>query len=157
MSFAAWHVPGPRREPMARLGALAGIAPGSLVVAWSSIVHWYGGPRESLMPLTTILIVAVVAGWIVGSRIGSSIRSSLLGIVGYSWAAWLIFVPFGVMGSTWERVQVGSITDPAAVVAGVAGLLAYALVASIWVPIYLLPVGAIWIVTFRLLGRVSAP
>lgn len=155
--FAERQVPSPRHQSTARLGALAGIAPSLTFVAWISIARWNGTTGEFLLSLTTISVAAVVAGRIVGSRLGGSVRSSLLGVVAYSGVAWLIFVPLGVIGSTWQRVQDGSITDPAAVVVVVAGLLAYALVSSIWVPIYLMPFGAIWMVTFRLLGRALAP
>lgn len=142
---------------MARLGVLAGIAPGVMFVALNSIAGWYGTPGEFLLPLTMILIVAVVAGSVVGSRIGSSTRSSLLGVIAYAGAAWLTFVPFGVIQGTWQRVQDGGATDPAVVVAAMVGLLAYAFVSSIYVVPLLVPFGGVWMVAFRLLRRVAAP
>lgn len=128
-----------------------------MFVALNSIGRWNGTPSEFLLALTAVLIVAVVAGWIVGSRIGSSIRSSLLGVIAYAGAAWLSFVPFGVIQGTWQRVQDGGATDPTAVVAAMVGLLAYAFVSSIYIVPLLVPFGAVWMVAFRLLRRVVAP
>jgi len=141
---------------MAWLGALAGIAPGVMFVALNSIMGWHGTLGEVLVPLTVVLIAAVVAGWVVGSRIGSSTRSSLLGVIAHAGVAWLTFVPFGVIQGTWQRVQDGGATDPVAVVVAMVGLLAYAFVSSVYVVPLLVPFGAVWMVAFRLLGRVSA-
>ena len=99
---------------------------------------------------------AEFAGWIVGSRIESSIRSSLLGMIAFAGAAWLTFVPFSVIQGTWQRVQDGGATDPTAVVAAMVGLLAYAFVSSSYIVPLLVPFGAVWMVAFRLLRRAVA-
>lgn len=128
-----------------------------MFVALNSIVGWYGTLGESFLPLTMVLIAAVAAGWIVGPRIGSSIRSSSLGVIAYAGAAWLTFVPFAVVQGAWQRVQDGGAADPTAVVAAMVGLLAYASVSSIYIVPLLVPFGAVWMVAFRLLRRAPAP
>lgn len=136
-----------------RLGALAGIAPSLMLAVWTGISGWGGTPVEFVFALSILSAVAIVAGWVVGPRIGPSIRSTLLGVVAYTVVACLTYVPVGVAGSTWQGVQDGSLADPVAVVTRLAGGLAYGLVSSIWVVILLLPFGAGWMVTYRLLQR----
>lgn len=139
---------------MGRLGALAGLAPSLIFVAWISAGR-FGTPGQSLLAMATISGAAIVAGWIVGSRLGSSIRSSLLGVVAYVVVAWLIYIPIGALGSTWQGIEDASLPDLGAAVVRVAGGLAYGLVSSSWVLILLLPFGAAWLMTFRLLRRLA--
>lgn len=150
------QAPSARQLPGTRLGALAGLAPILAFLAWTSIAHWHGTPAEFLLPLVTVSIVAVATGWIVGSRLGSSIRSSLLGVVAYAAVAWLIYLPVGVIGSTWQGIGDGRISDPQGLLVAVLGPLAYGLVSSAWVVVYLAPFGAVWVATFRLLHRAGA-
>lgn len=140
MSFAEWQMPSPRYEATGPLGALAGIAPGLIVVAWTWIAGWSGTPGAFLVSLIAISVVAVVAGWVVGSRVGASIRSSMLGVI----------------GSSWQGIQDGSLTGPVAVVVVMFGLLAYGLVSSIYMVMLLVPLGTAWMVTLRLLQRAAA-
>lgn len=156
MSFAEWQMPSPRYEATGPLGALAGIVPGLIVVAWTWIAGWSGTPGAFLVSLIAISVVAVVAGWVVGSRVGASIRSSMLGVVAYAAMAWLIYVPVGVIGSSWQGIQDGSLTGPVAVVVVMFGLLAYGLVSSIYMVMLLVPLGTAWMVTLRLLQRAAA-
>jgi hypothetical protein len=139
---------------MRRLGALAGLAPSLLVVAWMSFGR-FGTPRDLLLVLVTVAVVAVLAGWIVGSLLGSSTRSTLLGVVAYAGMAWVIYVPIWVTRSMWQRAQDGSLTDPAAVLVALVGPLAYGLVSSVWAVPLFLPLGAVWMITFRSLGRAA--
>jgi len=153
MSSAPLEVPSPRPAAAGRLGALAGVAPSSMLAVWIWISGWGGTPGEFVLALSMLSIVAIVAGWIVGSRAGSSIPSTLLGVVAYALVAWLIYVPSAIIVSTWQGVRDGSIADLGSVAVRTAGGLAYGLVSSLWVVILLLPFGAGWMLTYRLLRR----
>lgn len=145
--------PDSRRAASGRLGALAGFAPILMLAAWTWISGWGGTPGEFVLALSILSVVAIVAGWIVGPRVGSSTRSTLLGVVAYAMVGWLIYLPVGVVGSTWQGVRDGSIADLGSVAVRITGGLAYGLVSSIWVVILLLPFGAGWMLTYRLLRR----
>lgn len=155
MASARQQAPSPRPEAAGRLGALAGIVPTLMLAVWTWISGWGGTPGEFVLALSILSAVAIVAGWIVGSRVGSSTRSTMLGVVAYAATAWLIYVPVGVIGSTWQGVQDGSVADLGTVAVRTTGGLAYGLVSSIWVVILLLPFGAGWMLTYRLLQRAA--
>jgi hypothetical protein len=107
--------------------------------------------------LAVILIVTVVPGWVVGSRVGPTFRGSVLGVVAYAAVAWLLWIPIGVIGSTWQGVKDGSFANPLDVVLAMVFQLAYAALLSIFLWMVALLPGVIWIVVFRTLGRVVGP
>lgn len=146
---------GPRRRPSAgRLGALASVTPIAMYGAWIAISGWGGSASQFVLAGAEITLGAVVAGWIVGGRMGRSIPGHLLGLVAYGFVAWLVLLPLSVVGSTWEDVRSGRVSDLAGVVLAAGGYLLYGAVSGIYALIFLLPFGAGWIVTFLILRRV---
>lgn len=153
MASARQQAPGSLRAASGRLGALAGITPSLMLAAWTWISGWGGTPGEFILALSILSGVAIVADWVVGSRVGSSTRSTLLGVAAYALVAWSIYVPVGVVGSTWQGLWDGSVADLGTVAVRMAGGLAYGLVSSTWVVILMLPFGAGWMLTYRLRQR----
>jgi hypothetical protein len=102
---------------------------------------------------TWLSLGAVAAGWIVGGRLGRSIPARLLGLVAYGFVAWLVLLPLGVAGSTWEELHAGRVSDLLGVVASAGGFLLYGAVSGLYAVVFLLPFGAGWLVTFLLLLR----
>jgi hypothetical protein len=147
---------GPARGTSAgRLGALAAVTPIAMFGAWIAIAGWGGTPIELLLATLEIALGAVVAGWIVGGRLGRSIPARLLGLVAYGLVGWLVLLPLDVAGSTWEEVRAGRVSDLLGVVTSAGGYLLYGAVSGIYAVVYLLPFGAGWIVTFLLLQRAT--
>ena len=146
---------GPDRRPSAgRLGALAGVTPIAMYGAWIAISGWGGTTSEFWLASAQIVLGAVVAGWIVGGRLGRSIPAHLIGLVGYGFVARLVLLPLNVVGSTWEELRHGRVSDPAGIVVAAGGYLLYGFVSAIYTVVFLLPFGAGWLVTFLLLRRV---
>jgi hypothetical protein len=146
---------GERTRPSAapRLGALAGVTPVVMFLAWNAISGWGGTPIQFAQSMAVISVIAIVAGWIVGGRSDRSIRSVILDTVGFAVVAWLLVLPIGVVGSTWTGVVDGSLGDPAAVVISTFFLLLYGAVSGIYLIPFLTPLGAGWSLTYYLLRR----
>jgi hypothetical protein len=146
---------GPTRRPSAgRLGALAAATPIAMFVAWIAISGWGGVTGAFVLAATQIALGAVVAGWIVGGRMGRSMLGHVVGLVAYGFVAYLVLLPLNVVGSTLGDVQSGRLSDLGGVVLAAGGYLLYGAVAGLYATVYLLPFGAGWIVTFFLLRRV---
>lgn len=155
MAIAEWRVPSLRDRSPGRLGALSGVL---LALAFVALGLVAGGPPdlgEVLLALAAILVVTVIPGWIVGSRVGPTIRGSVLGVFGYALMAWLLWLPISVVGSTWQGVRDGSFANPVEVILAIVFQLAYAALLSIVLWIVALPLGVFWMVTFRLLRRAA--
>jgi hypothetical protein len=136
-----------------RLGAIAGVTPVAMFVAWTAISGWGGTAIEFVQGLAIIAGIALVAGWIVGGRSGRSIRSVLLDTIAYPVVAWLLVLPVGVIGSTWTGVIDGSLNDPAAVVISMLFMLLYEAASALYLIPFLTPFGAGWAVTYYILRR----
>ncbi len=121
--------------------------------AWIGISGWGGSSSQFALSSAAIALGAVVAGWIVGGRMGRSIPGHLLGLAAYGFVARLVLLPLGVAGSTWEDVQSGRASDLAGIVLAAGGYLLYGAVSGIYTLVFLLPFGAGWIVTFLILRR----
>jgi hypothetical protein len=124
--------------------------------AWILITGWGGTASEIARGVGVVAVVAAVAGWIVGSRLGRSIPGSL-GFVVYPIVAWLVFLPVGIGGGTLGDLYAGRLSDAVAVVVAATGYLLYGLVTGIYVFVFLLPFGAGWLVTFLILRRAFGP
>ena len=124
-----------------------------MLAVWFAISGWGGTPIELLRGIAGIGLGAVAAGWVVGARVGRSMVGRLIGLVAYGLVAYLILLPFNVIGATWEDVAAGR-TSGAIDVVGAAGLyLLYGLVSGIWITVFLLPFGTGWVVTYLILRR----
>jgi hypothetical protein len=140
---------GPARGTSAgRLGALAGLTPVAMVGAWIAIVGW-GGTTVELV----LAAVQIALGAVVGGRLGRSIPARLLGPVAYGLVGSFVLLPLEVVGSTWEDLRAGRVSDLLGVVISAGGYLLYGAVSGIYAAVYLLPFGAGWMVTFLLLQR----
>ena len=139
-----------------RSGALAAIAPALLIVAWTWVAAWYQSIGELVIAVSVLAVIAILAGGIVGARIGPSMTSSVLGIVAYAAVAWLVFVPVGVARTVLGALGEGRIKDASDLAITLFGGLAYGLVSSLYMVILLLPLGVVWVVAFRVLGRGAA-
>ena len=145
---------GPRRRPSdGRLGALAGVTPVAMFATWIAISGWGGSAGEFFLAAAEITLGAVVAGWIVGGHLGSSILGRLLGLVAYGLVAWLVLLPLNVLRSTLGDIQGGGASDPIAIFLAVGGYLLYGAISGLYAVVYLLPFAAAWLVTFLLLRR----
>lgn len=145
---------GPTRRPSAgRLGALAGLTPIAMFGAWIVIAGWGGTTSEFVLAAAQIALAAVVAGWIVGGRVGRSIPAHLIGLVAYGFVARLVVLPLNVVGSTWEELRAGRVSDLVGIVLAAGGYLLYGFVSAIYAVVFLLPFGAGWLVTFLILRR----
>jgi len=122
---------------------------------WSG--GWIAGPLSLAIWMSVVTGIAMGAGLIVGARLGPPGRSTLVGIAAYAAVAWLIYVPIGVIGSIWQGLQDGSIADAGTAATRVPVGLAYGFVSSIYMVLLLLPLGAAWVVSFRVLGRLVRP
>jgi len=138
-----------------RSGALAAIAPALLIVAWTWVAAWYQSIGELVIAVSVLAVIAILAGGIVGARIGPSMTSSVLGIVAYAAVAWLVFVPVGVARTVLGALGEGRM-DASDLAITLFGGLAYGLVSSLYMVILLLPLGVVWVVAFRVLGRGAA-
>ncbi len=135
------------------IGALAGVTPTLMLFAWIQITGWSGDSNQLVVAIFLLGAVAVAAGAIVGPRIGPGLRASLVGVIAYALVGWCIYVPVGVIGSTVQGIADGTFRDITALVGSVVGYLAYALVTSLYVWIFLVPFGIGWILTVRILER----
>jgi hypothetical protein len=133
---------------------MAAFTPIAMFASWVVIAGWGGTPFELVRGLLLIGLGAVVAGWIIGARVGSSIASALVGLVAYGLVAYLLLLPLNVVAATSEDAVEGRISGAVELVAAAAGYLLYGLVSGIYVSVYLLPFGAGWLVTFVILRRV---
>lgn len=145
---------GPALRPSAsRLGTLAAVTPIAMFGAWMGFSGWVAPAGEIAVAVTAIAFGAAIAGWIVGGRIGRSIPRGL-GFVVYPVVAWFILLPINVVGGTVVDLNAGRLVDPIGVLVAATGYLTYGLVAGVYVFVFLLPIGAGWMVTFVLLRRV---
>ncbi len=143
------------RDPRgAWIGAFAGLTPTLMLFAWLQITGWSGDASQLAVAIFLLGAVAVAAGVIVGPRLGAGIRASLVGVIAYALVAWSIYVPVGVIASTVGGIADGTLQGVAAIVGSVVGYLAYALVTSLYVWIFLVPFGIGWILTVRILRAV---
>ena len=138
-----------------RSGALAAIAPALLIVAWTWVAAWYQSIGELVIAVSVLAVIAILAGGIMGARIGPSVTGSVLGIVAYAAVAWLVFVPVGVARTVLGALGEGRM-DASDLAITLFGGLAYGLVSSLYMVILLLPLGVVWVVAFRVLGRGAA-
>ena len=143
----------PRRLSDRRVGALAAVTPIAVYLAWNAIAGWGGSVGQFVLATAEIALGAGVAGWIVGGRIGRSIPGRILGLVAYGFVGTLVLLPLNVAGSTLDDVHGGRVGGTLEVVGAAFGYLAYGLVSSLYVSVFLLPFGAAWMATFILLRR----
>jgi hypothetical protein len=143
----------PRRPSPGRLGAFAAVTPVTMYLAWNAIAGWGSSGAAFLLATLEITLGAVVAGWIVGGRVGCSIPRHLVGLVAYGFVGALVLLPLNVAGSTIGDVRAGRVSGLLDVVATVAGYVVYGLVSAAYVAVFLLPFGAAWMITFVLLRR----
>ena len=143
------------RASATRRGALAAVAPAILIGAWVWIAVWSQSLGDVVLIVSIVATIAILAGGVVGARIGPSKTSSALGVVAYAAVAWLSFVPVGVAWAIWEGFADGSVSDASSLIVTVIGRLAYGLVSTLYMVVLLLPLGVAWIVAFRALGRRS--
>ncbi len=136
-----------------RLGALAPVMPVTMYLAWNLIAGWGSSGGPFLLATLEIALGAVVAGWIVGRRVGRSIPGYILGVVSYGFVGWLVLVPLNVVGSTAADLQDGRISGLLEIVVAAAGYAVYSLPTGIYAGLFLLPFGVGWIVTFVVLRR----
>ena len=136
-----------------RLGARAAVTPIAMYGAWIALSGWGGSVAEFALAAAEIAIGAVVAGWIVGGRMGRSIPGHILGLLAYGFVGSLVLLPLNVAGSTLGDVQAHRVSGSLEVVIAVAATCVYGLVTAIYVSVFLLPFGAAWIVTVVLLRR----
>jgi hypothetical protein len=147
---------GPTRPPSAgRVGVLAAVTPIAMFGMWIQLIGWGGTASEIALRVGVVAVVAAVAGWIVGRRLGRSIPGGL-GFVVYPIVAWLVFLPVGVAGATLGDLSAGRFSDAIGVVGAAMGYLLYGLVAGIYTFVLLLPFGAGWMATFVILRRIVA-
>ena len=139
----------------ARLGAAAGLAPPLMFTGWILVEGWTGSPNQFALAFLAFTLVATLAGWIVGSRLGDLVAASLIGLVAFTLTASLIYVPIGAIGSTAQSGLDGSYPDLGATLGGLIGFAAYGFVTSVYAWIFLLPLGAGWVVAFRLFQRTA--
>lgn len=142
-----------RRTHAGRLGALAGVTAIVMFIAWIAISGWSGTDGGFVQAVAQISIGAVVAGWIVGRRVGRSLLGWLLGLVTYGVVAWFVVLPLNVAGSLWEELRTGQVSGLPGILVAAGGYLLYGLVSSLYAFVYLMPFGAGWILTFLLLRR----
>jgi hypothetical protein len=132
---------------------LAAATPIAMLGAWIVISGWGGTTGQFVLSAAQFALGAVVAGWIVSRRLGRSIPGRLVGIVAYGLVGWLVVLPLNVVGSTWEELQAGRVSDPVDLVLAAGGYLLYGAVSAVYAVVFLLPFGAGWLVTFLLLRR----
>lgn len=125
--------------------------------AWLFIAGWGGTSGQLVIASAEIAFAAVVGGWIVGRRLGRSVPARLGALVAYVFVARLVLVPINVVGSTWEDLRAGRISDLVGIVGAAGGYVLYGAVSAIYTTAYLLPVGAGWLVTVLILRRTFAP
>ena len=136
-----------------RLGALAAVTPVTMYLAWNAIAGWGSSGGAFLLATLEITLGAVVAGWIVGGRVGRSIPGHILGLVAYG------FVGAARPPAAQRRrldsgdLQDGRISGLLEIVVAAVGYVVYSLLIGIYAVLFLLPFGAAWIVTFVLLRR----
>jgi hypothetical protein len=122
--------------------------------AWIGISGWGGTPVELVRGSVLIGLAAVVAGWIIGARVGRSLASELVGLVAYVPVAYLVLLPVNVLGAALEDVSAGRSSNALELVIAAATYALYGLVSAIYVSVFLLPFGAGWIATFLVIRRV---
>jgi hypothetical protein len=128
---------GPARPPAAaRLGAVAALTPIVMFVSWVAISGWGGTAADLIRALAVIGSIAVVAGWIVGSRSSGSVRHAVVGVVAYPAVAWFVMLPISALST------------------GAWGV-AYGLVSSLYVIPLLTPFGIGWSLTYYALRRAT--
>ena len=137
-----------------RLGALAAVTPVTVYLAWNVNAGWGSSGGAFLLATLEIALGAVVAGWVVGGRVGRSLPRHILGLVAYGFVGALVLLPLNVAGSTLGDVRAGRVSGVLEVVEAMAGYLVYGLVSAAYIAVFLLPFGAAWMVTFVLLRRV---
>ena len=129
MTTDAFEQGGPIQTSAAgRLGALAGITPIAMFIAWVAMTGWSGTAAD-------IASIAVLTGWIVGARSRGSVRHTVVGVLAYPALAWLVMLPIGAIVSA----------EPWGVL--------YGLVASLYVIPLLAPFGFGWSLTYYALRR----
>ena len=136
MTTDAFEQGGPIQTSAAgRLGALAGITPIAMFIAWVAMTGWSGTSADLIRATAAIASIAVLTGWIVGARSRGSVRHTVVGVLAYPALAWLVMLPIGAMVSTEPR-----------------GVL-YGMVASLYVIPLLAPFGFGWSLTYYALRR----
>lgn len=146
---------GPTRPPSAgRLGAMAAVTPIAMFASWVMVSAWGGTTLELVRGMVLIGLAAIVAGWIIGARLGRSITSALVGLIAYAPVAYLVLLPLNLLGATLEDVSAGRSSNALELVVAATFHLIYGLVTGLYVSIFLLPFGVGWIVTFLILRRV---
>jgi hypothetical protein len=146
----------PNRPSRGRIGAVAAVTPVTMFLAWNVIAGWGNSGGAFLLATLEITLGALVAGWIVGGRIGRSIPRHILGLFAYGFVGALVLLPLNVAGSTLGDVGTGRVSSLLEVVAAAVGYVVYGLVSAAYLAVFLLPFGAGWLVTFLILRRAFA-
>ena len=139
-----------------RLGAIAGITPVSMLAGWIAISGWGGTAVELIVAGAVVVVAAVVAGWIVGGRLGRSLPAHVVGVFAYGFVAWLVVLPINVVVATWDGMRSGQVSGLLAAVLAAGGYLLYGALTGVYAVLFLLPFGAGWLATFVFLRRLSA-
>ena len=121
--------------------------------AWIGVSGWGATGTAFVLSAAEIAIAALVSGWIVGGRLPPSIAGRLVGTVAFGPVAYLVLLPFNVLGATWEDVQVGRVSSGLEALAAGIGYLLYGALTATYVGLYLIPFGAAWMLTLLLLRR----
>ena len=143
----------PHRQSGGRVGALAAVTPIAMYGAWIATSGWGGSASQFALASAELAVGAVVAGWVVGRRVGHSIPGRILGLLAYGFVGALILLPLNVAASTLGDMQAGHASSALEVVVAAGGYVLYGLVTAIYASVFLLPFGAGSIVTVVLLHR----
>ena len=146
----------PRQPSPGRLGAFAAVTPVTMYLAWNAIAGWGSSGAAFLLATLEITLGAVLAGWIVGGRVGRSIPRHVVGLVAYGFVAALVLLPLNAVGSTIGDVQGGRVSGLLEIIAAIAGYVVYGLVSAAYVAVFLLPFGAAWMITIVVLRQTLA-
>lgn len=140
-----------RRIGPRSVGALAGLAPTTVILGW------YVGTGGRIQPgLLTILAVAVVAGWLVGPRASGPFGSDLVAMFGFLVVGYMLDIAIDSVIAVSGEILARVASDPVSVLQSVGGrwLVRFAYL-PVWA-VYLSPVALVWLLTVRVIrGRVS--
>lgn len=139
------------------IGALAGLAPASLVVVLFVITGSATPTGGVILSLAGITVLAVLVGGIVGPLARGSFRADLMALMAYALVASLSYLLIGTVGMAWTETAARGTSELSAVAQLVAGRLLYGL---LYVPFwagFVAPFALGWVVVARVLRRRALP
>jgi hypothetical protein len=133
-------------------GALAGVVPTLAIAAVFLVGRTTATPREIVVSMALVGLIAITAGWIAGPLAAGTPRRLLVASIGYALAYIAATIALSVIQAAWDATTANGFA-PLAVAAAVVGRALYGLAGTVYLIIPAIALGLAWALAARGLMR----